>query len=141
MVQPQLAAQLLGNKVKSLSNLALWQLRIALEQNDTLEYYRVMVAALWIQHASEVLFELANSTDELSDGMKMALETGPRFQGDVVFSMDRWRFWKSRFVEATKTPDDDAAQAVELMGKAEAPPVSNAGKTETPKSQSDSADG
>lgn len=87
-------------------------LRSALEEELTSKALAcdVPVAAEWIKHCGDVLFEeLEQTAEDAEEGGASAV--GTLYKGKGVLSRDRWQFWKERFGEASERQSGDVQTA------------------------------
>ncbi|KAL7931754.1 hypothetical protein V8C35DRAFT_309411 [Trichoderma chlorosporum] len=105
------AAYLLGASVQYWSNLALWELRDALEEphlNEQAKDTRLITASEWIIRAGPVLCGECLRRTRLDEQSKQALAPGALFEGgDPGFTEDRWAFWVKRLDELKAAAVDE----------------------------------
>lgn len=90
-------------------NLPIWQLRTALEnepQTGANMDCRLWVASEWILQSGELLFEEMSSNRDLDQQSARAIETGPTFESKPPLSVERWQFWRDRFLDISKNKAD-----------------------------------
>ena len=89
-----------------------WTLRDALETSDSspndLQRCRLSAAAQCIKYGVAELSHVMQNCDP-SEGEQRALSS-PIFQGEKVFSLDRWTFWWVKFREASRLGLSDSTQ-------------------------------
>jgi len=87
---------------------------------------RIAAAAQWIENSSSALLEALQDTKP-SESERKALKSS-FFNGDKVFSLERWTFWKDKFryfahanssLELREEAIRAADRAVEIMDRAE----------------------
>ncbi|KAM4062967.1 hypothetical protein HRG_010470 [Hirsutella rhossiliensis] len=100
------AARMFGQKLQSWVNLAIWELRAALEEQlpeaspTTAKDASLATACEWIMHAGEALHEQGLQTQSLDDMEKRALKPGKLFSSQTSgLSNERWTFWRERLGE------------------------------------------
>ncbi|KAK6528501.1 hypothetical protein TWF281_009742 [Arthrobotrys megalospora] len=94
-------ARLTSEQYNPWFNLPIWQLRTALEYApirgaamDT----RIWVASEWILQCGKLVFEQMTSGNELDEESAAILETGTLSTTDKALSLERWQFWRDRFL-------------------------------------------
>lgn len=83
-------------------NFPIWQLRMALEEppvKGPAMACRLRVATEWVIHCADAIFEEINLKEELDESLSRALKTGSLYEGKPPLSVERWNFWKKRFIE------------------------------------------
>ncbi|KAK0647223.1 hypothetical protein DIS24_g7919 [Lasiodiplodia hormozganensis] len=113
-------------------NFPIWQLRMTLEEppvKGPAMACRLRVAAEWVIHCADAIFEEMNSKEELDESLARALRTGPLYEGKPPLSIERWDFWKKRFSEiggdlgnlevdsAMSRQISDALRSIDAVGK------------------------
>lgn len=73
---------------------------------------RIDAAAQYGIHSSSRLLKVMRDSSP-SDGERRALKS-VIFEGDAVFSMDRWGFWKDKFLSLVETTPE-ASYALQRM--------------------------
>lgn len=99
-------SRLVGAGFTQVINLAIWEIREALEEAPTKEGplmdCRVWIAAEWIANSSEVLRnEMMRPSDELTERDATSTSVGQLLLSDGISprSLQRWQFWKKRLAE------------------------------------------
>ena len=115
------SARLLNVGLLGGTNIPIWALRDALEEDILLEPARdsiVAAAAEWILHARNTLFTRVSKEPANPDTLR-ATAQGPLYEGKAGLPPERWIFWKRRFREISddlKEPVKQAAiKAAEIM--------------------------
>lgn len=118
------------NLLSSGLDLALWQLRYALEEETKYpedQDCRVAAAAQWIIHSGQIIFRMILAPDCPSPGNNEALPPGKLYNGEAGYSLHRWRFWKERlnslretglFLEEWNVMTDKAIEYMQVLEKA-----------------------
>lgn len=78
---------------------------------------RVKAAAQWMFYSADKLFSLMTTCRPTEKDQFDHLS--PLFYGIVVFSLDRWAFWKKSFRNLSGATRDDAGTAVANMDRAD----------------------
>ena len=115
------SARLLNVGLLGGTNIPIWALRDALEEDISLEPARdsiVAAAAEWILHARNALFTRISKEPANPDTLQ-ATPQGPLYEGKAGLPLERWTFWKRRFREMSndlREPVKQAAiKAAEIM--------------------------
>jgi hypothetical protein len=106
------AARVLGAELQLWDNLAVWELRAALEEDESLSdsarKAQLATACEWIIHAGKYLFEKGHKGEKLDESDRRSLQTGKLLaDAEPGFSDARWKFWHERLVELGKGIDND----------------------------------
>ncbi|OJJ50303.1 hypothetical protein ASPZODRAFT_128923 [Penicilliopsis zonata CBS 506.65] len=92
------AARMLGKRLGSWWNFAMWELQAALEEeykDQAIADCNVTVACEWIVHSGDYIFEQIGNADGQS-------EQGPLYSGPPGLCLERWNFWKRRLREMSQ---------------------------------------
>ncbi|RDA82996.1 hypothetical protein CP532_2419 [Ophiocordyceps camponoti-leonardi (nom. inval.)] len=98
------AARMFGADLQPWVNLAIWELRSALEEappsSTTARDAGIATVCEWIAHAGQQLHRQGLQPRTLDAMEERALKPGKLFQGgDSGLSQARWRFWRERLAE------------------------------------------
>lgn len=100
------AARMFGQKLQSWANLAIWELRAALEEQlpeaspTTAKDASLATACEWIMHAGDALHEQGLRPQSLDSMEERALKPGKLFGSATSgLSAERWSFWRKRMGE------------------------------------------
>lgn len=100
-------ARLFGSGMTRWYNMAIWELREALETELGPKLYdndcRIAVASEWIIQAGPKLLRESLLGADLTDGEKRAFSGGSLWTGIPGLSTERWGFWKRRLSEVKET--------------------------------------
>ncbi|KAK6958490.1 hypothetical protein Daesc_001291 [Daldinia eschscholtzii] len=112
------ASRLYGINLISCYKLAIKALRRALEDNESEDNMtkrcRIRAAAQWMIYSAGVLFTLMYSRPTENDRQELQ---SWRFTGRDVFSVNRWNYWKERFVYHSTAIGSEAIAAASSMNR------------------------
>ncbi|KAI1651646.1 uncharacterized protein F4817DRAFT_311901 [Daldinia loculata] len=115
------ASRLYFNDLAECYGLGIRAMRRAFEhdqpQDNMFMNCRVKAAAQWMFYSADKLFSLMTTCRPTEKDQFDHLS--PLFYGIVVFSLDRWAFWKKSFRNLSGATRDDAGTAVANMDRAD----------------------
>lgn len=82
--------------------LPIWQLRETLEEppvKGSEMRCRIWVASEWIIHCTDHIFNFVNTKEEIDESTARAYQGGSLYDGKPPLRVERWEFWKKRFLE------------------------------------------
>ena len=107
------SARLLNVGLLGSTNIPMWVLRDALEEDISFDPARatiVAAAAEWILHARNTLYTRISKEPANPDTLQ-ATAQGPLYEGKAGFPLERWIFWKRRFREISDDLKEPVKQA------------------------------